>query len=157
MKKTNNRGFSLIELIVVIAIMAVLVGALTPQFIKYVERGRKSVDVQNVATIVSAVKIYAADPMVDSAAQIENGATITLTGSQVDVVGADGLSSNCTGNADKALTAAGIKTIGLQSGKWGDGTKDTVKLTITVDGAGNVTVTSDTVDKKNDILAGKYE
>ena len=154
MKKTNNRGFSLIELIVVIAIMAVLVGALTPQFIKYVERGRKSVDVQNVATIVSAVKIYAADPMVDSAAQIENGATITLTGSQVDVVGADGLSSNCTCNADKALTAAGIKTIGLQSGKWGDGT---IELTITVDGAGNVTVTSDTVDEKNDILAGKYE
>ena len=37
-KQKNNKGFSLVELIVVIAIMAVLVGVLAPQFIKYVER-----------------------------------------------------------------------------------------------------------------------
>jgi type IV pilus assembly protein PilA len=34
MKKANNQGFSLVELIIVIAIMAVLVGVLAPQFIK---------------------------------------------------------------------------------------------------------------------------
>ena len=33
----NNKGFSLIELIVVIAIMAILVSVLAPQFMKYVE------------------------------------------------------------------------------------------------------------------------
>ncbi|MBP5311039.1 MAG: type II secretion system protein, partial [Lachnospiraceae bacterium] len=37
-KLRNNSGFSMVELIVVIAIMAVLVGLLAPQFIKYVER-----------------------------------------------------------------------------------------------------------------------
>ena len=30
MKKTNNKGFSLVELIIVIAIMAILAGALAP-------------------------------------------------------------------------------------------------------------------------------
>ena len=35
-KKINNKGFSLVELIIVIAIMAVLVGVLAPQFMKYV-------------------------------------------------------------------------------------------------------------------------
>ena len=64
MKKTNNKGFSLVELIVVIAIMAVLVVAVAPQFLKYVERGRKSNDVQSVASIITCVQTYAADPMV---------------------------------------------------------------------------------------------
>ena len=30
MKKTNNKGFSLVELIIVIAIMAILAGAIAP-------------------------------------------------------------------------------------------------------------------------------
>lgn len=55
MKKMNNKGFSLVELIVVIAIMAVLVGVLAPQFIKYVESSRRSTDVSNAQNIQSAV------------------------------------------------------------------------------------------------------
>ena len=34
-KKMDNRGFSLVELIIVIAIMAVLIVALAPQYLKY--------------------------------------------------------------------------------------------------------------------------
>ena len=44
MKKTNNKGFSLVELIIVIAIMAILVGVLAPQYMKYVEKSRISAD-----------------------------------------------------------------------------------------------------------------
>ena len=55
-KSLTNKGFSLVELIIVIAIMAVLVGVLAPQFLKYVERSRKSTDVQNVASIVTALQ-----------------------------------------------------------------------------------------------------
>ena len=33
-KNLTNKGFSLVELIIVIAIMAVLVGVLAPQYIK---------------------------------------------------------------------------------------------------------------------------
>ncbi len=54
MKKMNNKGFSLVELIVVIAIMAVLVGVLAPQFIKYVESSRRSTDISNAQNIQSA-------------------------------------------------------------------------------------------------------
>ena len=61
MKKTNNKGFSLVELIIVIAIMAILVGVLAPQFMKYVERSRNSADVQNASAITSAIQVHAAD------------------------------------------------------------------------------------------------
>ncbi|NLP34751.1 MAG: prepilin-type N-terminal cleavage/methylation domain-containing protein, partial [Clostridiales bacterium] len=36
-KVLNNKGFSLVELIVVIAIMAVLAGVAAPQVIKYID------------------------------------------------------------------------------------------------------------------------
>ncbi|MCR5686804.1 MAG: prepilin-type N-terminal cleavage/methylation domain-containing protein [Lachnospiraceae bacterium] len=55
--RKDNRGLSLIELIVVIAIMGVLVGVLSPMFIKYVDRSRKSKDVYTAAQIAKAVNI----------------------------------------------------------------------------------------------------
>ena len=50
-KSLTNKGFSLVELIIVIAIMAVLVGVLAPQFIKYVEQSRRSKDIQAAANL----------------------------------------------------------------------------------------------------------
>ena len=43
-KKKNNKGFSLVELIIVIAIMAVLIAILAPNLIKWVENSRKAAD-----------------------------------------------------------------------------------------------------------------
>lgn len=60
-KQKNNKGFSLVELIVVIAIMAVLVGVLAPQLIKYVEKSREATDIQNADSIASTLKSYYSD------------------------------------------------------------------------------------------------
>lgn len=54
MKKMNNKGFSLVELIIVIAIMAILAAALAPQLIKYLEKSRESTDAQTCDTIKSS-------------------------------------------------------------------------------------------------------
>lgn len=59
--KKNNSGFSLVELIIVIAIMAVLIGVLAPQFIKYVEKSKESKDISNLDSCVSVVQAYYAD------------------------------------------------------------------------------------------------
>lgn len=61
MKKLNNKGFSLVELIIVIAIMAVLVGVLAPQFTKYVGQSKTSADASNAELIRTTASAVLAD------------------------------------------------------------------------------------------------
>lgn len=60
-KQKNNKGFSLVELIVVIAIMVVLVAVLAPVFTKYIESSRRSTDVQNANSVAESVLADVAD------------------------------------------------------------------------------------------------
>lgn len=53
----QNSGVTLIELIIVIAIMAVLVGVLSPMFVKYVDRSKKAKDVYTADQIARAANI----------------------------------------------------------------------------------------------------
>lgn len=76
MKKMNNKGFSLVELIIVIAIMAVLIGVMAPQFLKYVEQSRKSTDISNAQSIATAIQADIADGYIT--ADVTGG---TVTGS----------------------------------------------------------------------------
>lgn len=55
-EKMNNKGFSLVELIIVIAIMVILVGVLAPVYTRYVESSRKSTDVDAMANVVTAME-----------------------------------------------------------------------------------------------------
>jgi len=61
--KKNNKGFSLVELIVVILIMAIIAVALAPQVMKWVDESKVSADNSNKATIKSAVDAAVADYM----------------------------------------------------------------------------------------------
>lgn len=60
-KRAMNKGFSLVELIVVIAILAVMVAVLVPTFLSYVENSRAQKDASATGELVQAVKIALAD------------------------------------------------------------------------------------------------
>ena len=58
--KKNNKGFSLVELIIVIAIMAIIVGIAAPQLIKYIEKSKVTADLRTMDAIYQAL-IYASN------------------------------------------------------------------------------------------------
>ncbi len=60
--KINNKGFTLVELIIVVAIIAVLATVLAPQYLQYVERSRESNDLQVATSIIDAATLAIADP-----------------------------------------------------------------------------------------------
>lgn len=55
-KQKRNAGFSLVELIIVVAVMAVLVGIIAPQWLKYVERSRRVTDVTNARELRDTIE-----------------------------------------------------------------------------------------------------
>ncbi len=134
-KQKNNKGFSLVELIVVIAIMAVLVGVLAPQLIKYVEKSREATDIQTCDNIATALKTYYADE--------ENGTgTVEVNLSTANIKGA----SDAT--VDKSVSDAGLGNAKLKGTGWKGN-----KITITYNKAtGEITFngSSDNYHSEND-------
>ena len=129
-KKNDNKGFSLVELIIVVAIMAILVGLLAPQYIKYVEKSRKSADASNLSEMVNAVQIYAADAEVSLQA---GDYTITMNQTGTIIAGPDNKVADAV-----AETAPDYKNTKLKSTKWG---ADNLVATIHVDDNGGTKVT----------------
>lgn len=101
-EKMNNKGFSLVELIIVIAIMAVLVVVLAPQYLKYVEKSRNSTDISNATSAVTACQVYAADP--DATTPFPANKTFTITVDKTKAV----VDGDAKASAGDALSEAAI-------------------------------------------------
>lgn len=62
-EKLNNKGFSLIELIIVIAILAILAAIITPNLLKYTEKARRVRDLDTAKVMGTTFeRILISDP-----------------------------------------------------------------------------------------------
>ena len=57
-KKMNQKGFTLVELIIVIAILGILVALFVPRIMGNVEDARKSKEISNARTIASEITSF---------------------------------------------------------------------------------------------------
>lgn len=127
-KEMNNKGFSLVELIIVIAIMAILVVVLAPQYLKYVERSRNSTDLQNATEMVTAIQTFAADPEAGTKA-FKKSATFTIT-----VKDTTSISDTTEGSVAAALANAAIDTSAISCKSKTKWTEYKIKGTVEADG-----------------------
>ena len=120
-EKKYNKGFSLVELIIVIAIMAILVGIVGTQVLPYINKSKVAKDHQVLNSISTAAV----------AAYSESGATSDLT---IDVFG-----TKPTADPGKAVyegiqTASGFTTLDEFKGALGSEAGKVVnKVTVTFD------------------------
>lgn len=109
----EREGFSLIELIIVIAIMAILIGVIALAVIPYLEKSRVGKDQQTVDTVYSAFQATIADQKISDGitVTIPNGGTATsnpananfLT-SMAEALNATGADDMHSGTSDKLVS-----------------------------------------------------
>lgn len=91
--KSKNKGFSLVELIIVVAIMAILVAILAPQYVKYVEKSRQTRDQKIADEIRKACEVL----INDEEENLEEGTyVITLAQNKKVAITATGVGANKT-------------------------------------------------------------
>ena len=95
MKKMNNKGFSLVELIVVVLIMAIIAVALAPQVMKWVENSRKSTDIENYNALIEAANVASTNEKVIATVTDSNSILIQMTSNDTN-------STTITGGTDSA-------------------------------------------------------
>lgn len=137
-KKLGNKGFSLVELIVVIAIMAVLVGVLAPTLIKNIEKSRESKDAQNIEQLKSAAEVALQNESAYASVVPDSGSAatplVTLTASSCVVDSQADFSSEFAGQMNVTNTK-------LTSKKYKNAT-----VTIVVNSLGQVSVSESGVN-----------
>lgn len=115
MNKTNKKGFTLAELLIVVAIIAVLVAIAIPVFTSQLEKSREAVDAANIRAAYAELM---ADEISDTVKTGADAYKVTLTQKTADWQNADFKTS-----LEKTMTLTGQPAVGKTAALTYDGTK----------------------------------
>ena len=130
--KKDKKGFTLMEMLIVVAIIAVLVAIAIPTFTASLNKARVATDKANIRSGYASV---IADVLTN---KYDNGASTYTYSLNKDgsVTEGNGGTYECQGNNDTAAEIAGV-----DAGTWSKGDKVTYTYTATANDAGTVTIT----------------
>ncbi len=152
MKKLNNKGFSLVELIIVIAIMAILVGVVGTQVIPYLEKSRQGKDMQ-IFSAWNTAGMSAYSMNADKAESTQD-VIITVQDAAINVKNAASGAGN-TSDGEKAILSTFEELTGLKNASTAknfngfvskaakDSTNGVSKVVITIPAGGASGITTD--------------
>ena len=72
LKKSRKGGFTLVELMVVVAVIAILAAIAMPQFLSAADRARNAKETADIQIIKNATPLYMIDKNVDTPPTVEN-------------------------------------------------------------------------------------
>ena len=133
--KKNNKGFSLVELIVVIVILAILIGVTIGGIYQYVNKSRVNTDINNAASIQSVLATIATDENMTKITK-DNPASISWSKS----TDAKTVTNDITVDKDNTYIFNQLKKI-LTDGFPESKSNGYFKIEISNDGDGNITAT----------------
>lgn len=148
----NNKGFTLVELIVVIVILAILVGVTIGGVFSYVNKSRINTDINNASSLTSTLSVLTTvkDAKPSAAVtnvDIGNGSAVVTSSSLATVLKLD-----ATANTNTVAKLAELLPEGIPASKTGV----SYKVTTTVDSSGMLnSVRIVAVDADGDILVGE--
>ena len=131
----NEKGFTLAELLIVVAIIGVLVAISIPIFTSQLEKAREAVDEANLRSLYAETVAAVLSEDTSAKTEIKDGTlTVTVTDGVCTGVATLKLTQQTTGLASGA-TSVNIGGVDVPSDKWAKGGT----LTITVKGDGTPT------------------
>ena len=133
--RKNNKGFTLVELIIVIAIIAILTAVAAPQYIKYVDKARWSKDQNVAASVLTTVEAAAIDANSDEKTDNDIKSTsVTFTAANGIKAASGAPASLTTALTDAFGTPANVKVTNTHKYQ----STNSTTYTVTVDANGVV-------------------
>ena len=144
----KNKGFSLVELIIVIAIMAILAAAIAPALIRYIDKSRRSDDVAAAETLNTAAQAALSNEEaydeIQEAIPTTGGNPVVLAsatpGSNFTQVATTNISGNMVTFLSEINSSCNSKAPKLKYKKMADGTNKPTVWNIGVNDAGKPVV-----------------
>ena len=131
MNKMNKKGFTLAELLIVVAIIAVLVAIAIPVFTTQLERSREATDLSNIrSAYAEAMSDFLANGADSTASAVVTTIQQQTEGWDIDDAA---LYTRVNGTESKIDLASGSTELRIKKG---------ATVTVTVDADGSVTVTN---------------